>query len=504
MKSSEEAPQFQKNDPKIINAWALFDWANSSYALVIAVAIFPTYFNQIIDDDFIFLGMKMSDTALFSYSISFSYLIIVLLLPMLSGIADYGGKRLSFMKFFTTMGSLACISMFFFTGMSTLNIGLIGFIVAVIGFAGGQVFYNSYLPIIATDDQVDRVSAKGFSMGYIGSVILLVINLVLILKPATFGLADAGVATRISFVMVGLWWIGFAQIPFRRLPKDEKNVKVNGLLTKGFQELTKVWHSLKQQKNTRTFLMSFFFYSAGVQTVIYMASTFASDELKFDSTELIVVILILQLIGIAGANLFANLTQIETNYKSFRNTLLIWAGLGLLSFILPKFTALPPTATYLILAVFLLHVISIIIGIAVLKLFGWKGNKVALIIMLCIWISICFAAYFIAEKNQFYIIAATVGLVMGGIQALSRSTYSKLIPDNKDTTASYFSFFDVTEKLAIVIGTFSFGFINQLTGGMRNSILTLSAYFLVGIILLLFVDIVRDKNVTISAKNPRD
>lgn len=415
------------NDKRIINGWAFFDWANSSYALVIAVAIFPVYFNEIVDDNFQFLGMEMTDSSLFSYAISLSYIVVAASLPLLSGIADYGGKKLFFMKMFTTVGSFACMSLFFFTGMHNLWLGLTGFILAVIGFAGGQVFYNSFLPVIASEDQYDSVSAKGFSYGYIGSVILLLVNLAMIQKPEWFGLEGAGIATRISFIMVGLWWIGFAQIPFNRLPKDPKNKSTEGLLSKGYKEIKKVWQSVKQQKNTKRFLMAFFFYSAGVQTLIYLASTFGKAELKFGTTELIILILILQIVAIGGAYLFAKVSDI-------------------------------------------------------------KGNKFALIAMLLIWISICIVSYFVKGKTEFYVIAGFVGLVMGGIQSLSRSTYSKLIPETDDT-ASYFSFFDVLEKTAIVLGTFSFGIIGQLTGGMRNSILSLAAFFIIGIVILATVDI---------------
>lgn len=428
-----DSPDFQLNDKKIINAWALFDWANSSYALVIAVAIFPIYFNEIVADQVKIFGITTSDSALFSYSLTIAYLIIALSLPLLSGIADYGGRRLFFMKFFTTLGGLACISLFFFEEEfffqnAPIALGLIGFILATIGFAGGQVFYNSFLPLIVTEDRFDSVSAKGFSYGYIGSVILLIINLVIILKPEWFGIKSAGLATRLAFIMVGIWWIGFAQITFRRLPKDPKDRPKKDLLTKGYQELRKVWTALQQQKHTKKFLFSFFCYSAGVQTVLFLASTFASDELKMDATELILIILILQLVAILGAFVFA-------------------------------------------------------------KVSGIWGNKNAIIIMLFIWIGICFIAYFVQQKLDFYFIAAAVGFVMGGIQSLSRSTYSKLLPENTPDTASYFSFFDVLEKLAVVLGTFSFGFIDQLTGSMRGSILALTIFFIAGLIILLGVKI---------------
>ena len=418
----------QLNNKRIINAWAMFDWANSSYALVIAVAIFPLYFNTIIEDGvFNFLGIPVTKTSLFSYSLTFAYIIIALALPILSGIADYGGKKMGFMKFFTSMGAIACISLIFFKA-DTLFLGVFGFVFATVGFAGGQIFYNSFLPLIVTEDQFDRVSAKGFAYGYIGSVLLLIVNLLMIQKHEWFGFSSEEWPIRISFVMVGLWWIGFAQITFNRLPKDTKQKITTTLLTKGYEELMKVWRIVKSQKNIKRFLFSFFFYSAGVQTVLFLASTFATDELKFGATDLIILILILQLVAIGGAYLFATLSD-------------------------------------------------------------WKGNKISIITMLSIWISICVLAYFVTEKIQFYAIAALVGLVMGGIQSVSRSTYSKLIPPNTKDTASFFSFYDVLEKVAIVLGTFSFGFIDQMMGGMRNSILALILYFVIGLLVLFFVQV---------------
>ncbi len=413
----------QLNDKRIENGWAMFDWANSSYALVITAAIFPIYFNAVIDDEFIFMGMKMLDSALFSYTISFAYFITMLALPVLSGIADYGGKRMFFMKIFTTLGSLACLTLFLFKGMDTLYLGLICFILAIIGFEMGKVFYNSFLPIIVSKDQLDRVSAKGFSYGYVGSVILLIFNLMVIQKPEWFGISDVGFATRLAFITVGLWWLGFAQVSFSRLPKDPKDAPTDNLVSKGFEELKKVFGQVKQFKNIKRFLLAFFFYMAGSQTVIMLASTFASGELKFEASELIVIILILQLVGILGAFLFS-------------------------------------------------------------KLSGVKGNIFTLIVILTIWIGICVSGYLVQSKSTFYIIAAFVGLVMGGIQSMSRSTYSKLIPEDTEDTTSYFSFYDVLEKAAIVGGTFSFGFVNLISGGMRNSILLLALYFVVGLIIL--------------------
>jgi UMF1 family MFS transporter len=419
-----------RNDKRTINAWALFDWANSSYALVISVAIFPGYYLAMTDDQVDFFGMQVENSALYSFAISIAYLLIAFSSPFLSGIADYGGKKKAFLKFFTTMGSLACISMWWFKGMEQISLGTVSFILATVGFAGGLVFYNAYLPEITTEEKYDSVSAKGFTYGYIGSVILLIINLVIITYYESFGFAEKSGAVRLAFVMVGMWWLGFAQIPFRRLPKDRKDKDTESLMKRGYQELRKVWKTLGQHVNTRKFLLSFFLYNAGVQTVLFLAATFAEKELQFATSEMILLILLLQIVAIGGAYIFAKLSEA-------------------------------------------------------------KGNKFSLSILLIIWMVICVVAYFVASKGAFYGVAAGVGVVMGGIQSLSRSTYSKLIPENTPDTASWFSFYEFTDKVGVVLGTFSFGFINQLTGSMRNSILILAVFFLVGLIVLRTVKVVR-------------
>jgi UMF1 family MFS transporter len=412
----------EQNNPRTINGWAFFDWANSAYALVITVAIFPGYFLAVTDDNFRLFGMEMTDSALYAFAVSAAYLLIALMSPLLSGIADYGGRKMWFLKFFTTLGALSCISLWFFTNMATLPLGTIAFMLATIGFAGGIVFYNAYLPIIATEDQYDRVSAKGFSYGYIGSVILLITNLVMITFYDDLGFKDESMAVRMSFIMVGLWWLGFSQIPFRRLPPDAKNAMDEDLLKKGFQELKKVWNQLTHFQNTKRFLISFFFYNAGVQTVLFLAATFAEKELQFKTSDLIILILILQLVAIVGATFFA-------------------------------------------------------------KVSDWRGNKFSLTAMILIWILICGIAYIVTSKTEFYILAGAVGLVMGGIQSLSRSTYSKLIPEDTPDTASWFSFYDVLDKVSTMLGTFGFGIV-QLTGGMRSAVLALAVFFVIGLLIL--------------------
>ena len=419
-----------KNNPRTITGWAFFDWANSAYALVITVAIFPGYFLAVTGDgdpatvDYVtFLGMRMTNSAMFAYCISLAYLIIALVSPLLSGIADYGGKRIAFLRFFTILGALACISLLFFTGMPTLWVGAVGFILATIGFAGGIVFYNSFLPLIATEDRYDDVSAKGFSYGFIGSVILLLVNLVIILNYRWFGLPTEAMAAQTAFVMVGLWWLGFSQIPFNRLPADRPGRSKGNLMRKGYEELGKVWRNIRADRNTVLFLVAFFCYNAGVQAVLFLASTFAKEVLNFSSTGLIFIVLILQIVAVGGA----------------------WASA---------------------------------------KLSGRKGNKFSIMLMLAIWVVICIVGYFVQTGTDFYFLAAAVGLVMGGIQSLSRATYAKFLPENTPDTASYFSFYDVMDKVSTVVGTFTFGLVEQLTGGMRNSVAALAVFFVVSVVVL--------------------
>jgi len=416
-----------KNDKKTINAWALFDWANSAYALVISTAIFPVYFIANTPDAISIFGKEYTNSAVYSFAVAFSYLLIAGLSPILSGIADYTGKRKFFLKTFTLIGSLACIAMWFFKGEPQLWLGTSAFILATIGFAGGIVFYNSYLPLIVTEDRYDKVSAKGFAAGYIGSVILLVFILTMVLKPDWYGITDSAMPARIGFVLVGLWWLGFAMITFKYLPKDNVLATTENVFKKGFQEIKQVYGELQEQPDLKKFLGAFFFYSAGVQTIIYLATVFAEKILSFESHEMIQIVLVLQLVGIIGAYQFASLSD------------------------------------------------------------RW-GNKKAIITMVVIWIIICIGAHFCQGKSFFYVLAAFVGLVMGGIQSVSRSTYSKMINDDTKDVTSYFSFYDVLFKLSIVAGTLAFGIVDNITGNMRYSVLALGGFFVIGLILLFWTN----------------
>lgn len=435
-----------KERKKVQSAWAMYDWANSVYSLVITSTIFPVYFNSVTKSDergdvVTFFGIDVINTVLYSYSISFSFLVIAIASPFLSGMADYGGKKLFFMKIFAYLGSLACVGLFFFNG-DNLEYGVICSILASIGYAGSIVFYNAFLPEIASDEEYDFLSARGFALGYIGSVILLLLNLSMIEFPDFFGLKDGGQAARWSFLITGIWWTGFAQISFKHLPDNPYHKKVKkSLLWKGYKEIKRIFKIVRGSSVMNRFLAAFFFYSMGVQTVMYLAASFGDKELGLPGEKLIITILIIQIVAIGGSYLFAYIS----------------------------------------------------------KLFG---NKASLVIMVFIWVLICGAAYYVVNEYQFYALAFVVGMVMGGIQSLSRSTYSKLIPDDTTQHASYFSFYDVTEKLAIVLGTFSYGIIEQLTGSMRNSSLVLGLFFIVGLSFLLLVRIPKqDFQPLIEVKN---
>lgn len=426
---------------RVQRAWAMYDWANSAYNLVITSTIFPAYYlaitstkddaGNITNDKVDFFGSSITNSVLFDYALAAAYLIIAAISPVLSSIADYRGNKKSFMRLFCYIGALSCCGLYFFTSQ-TVELGVILASIAALGYCGSIVFYNAFLPEIATDSERDRVSAQGFAYGYIGSVILQLICFVFVLKPELFGITDGTFAPRLSFLLVGIWWLVFGTISMNKLPKSaplEQHTEVS-ILTNGFHELQKVWQQVKRMPVLKTYLGAFFLYSMGVQTVMLAATIFGTKELKMETGQLIGTILIIQLVAIAGAYIMSKLSE--------------------------KF-----------------------------------GNLSVLLMVVFIWIGVCIAAYFTTTATEFYIIAAVVGLIMGGIQSLSRSTYSKLMPETKDT-ASFFSFYDVTEKLAIVIGMFSFGFIEELTGSMRNSIMALITFFALGA-LVLYVAIVRAK-----------
>ncbi len=450
-----------KGSKKLLNAWAFYDWANSVYSLVISSAVFPIFYGALfrmagIEKVSVF-GVEISRAPLISYTTSAAFVFITIIIPLLSGVADYLGNKKIFMKFFCYLGGVSCIGLYWFS-LENIYLGLVCYFFGLVGFWVSFAINNSYLPDVAYEEQQDAISAKGFSLGYIGSVLLLVINLAMVLQPSFFvfdlsipeSVLQTGIdseieaakelaknnasieAMKVSFLSVGIWWIIFAQYTFYHLPignkkeGDKKNVILNG-----FKELKLVWNKLSDEVKLKRYLIAFFVYSMAVQTVMLIATYFGEEEINWGTdgertTGLIVSILVIQIVAILGATVTAKASK--------------------------KY-----------------------------------GNIKTLIVVNALWVLICIYAYFVITPNDFYIAAGCVGLVMGGIQALSRSTYSKFIPETTDT-ASFFSFYDVAEKIGIVIGTFLYGFVAQYTGSMRNAIIFLGIFFLVGMLLLTKVE----------------
>lgn len=425
------------NNKKQLRGWYFYDWANSSYPLVINTAIFPIYYAIVAktgdSNDVTLFGLTFLNSELYSYVIALSYLIVSCLSPVLSGIADYSGRKKNFLQGFCYLGAISCGLLSQFT-QENLLFGFLAVMGASIGFSGSLVFYNGFLPEIAPQEEQDKVSARGFAMGYIGSSILLIICLAVIMKPSLVGLnmagmSDAAIFTTLapySFIMVALWWVGFAQITFSALHNSPPSQKSStSILTAGFRELLGVWYELQNQIHLKLFLSAFTLYSMGVQTVILMATFFGEQEVGLKSSDLIVTVLIIQFIAVGGSYLFSTLSSKIGNIRALSLSLLIWVG-------------------------------------------------------------VCIGAYFVTTITHFFIEAAFVGLVLGGIQSLSRSTYSKLLPETHNH-ASYFSFYDICEKVGVVFGMFAYGAIAGITGSMKNSITALMFFFLAGLLVLSFI-----------------
>ncbi len=429
----------RQGDPKVIRGWTMYDWANSVYSLTITSAVFPVFYAAVShrgEEDLVLARYGLPAQSLYSYALSAGFLLVALISPILSGIADSTGQKKTFLKGFCYLGAVSCAGLFFFS-MDHLWTSLLLVMLACAGFSGSLVFYDAFLPEIAEKKDHDRISARGYTMGYIGSVLLLILNLAMVMKPELFGIPDRdGLPARITFITVGLWWAGFAQLAFRVLPDDQYGRKPQGnVITKGYRELRKVWRELQSTKRLNSYLMAFFVLNMGIQTVMYLAVTFAKEEIKevdaagvvgpIGDASLIISILLIQLVAVLGAMLFVMLSR-------------------------------------------------------------RLGNIGALMVGASVWVGLCVAAYGIQWANEFYLLACGVGLVMGGSQALSRSTYSKFLPETIDH-ASYFSFYDVSYYLSTVLGTFAYGLVYQLTGDLRNTIIIIGSFFVVGLVLLFMV-----------------
>ncbi len=468
----------QTASKKVINGWAMYDWANSVYNLVITTTFFPIYFTSIAKDNagsdtVTFLGRKFVNSSLYDYSLAIAYLLIALSYPILTSIADTRGNKKNFMRFFCYMGGLGCMLMFFFTGTDTLGLGIFAFMMAAMGFVGSLVFYNAYLPEIAAPQDQDRISARGFSFGYIGSVIMQLVGFGLVMM-----LPDTGMATRITFLIVGFWWIGFAQITFARLPNNVHKVVAKGgnVFKTGFLEIQKVYQQLKTQQVLKRFLRAYFFYSMGVQTVMLAAALFGSKVLALESTKLILTIVIIQIVAIPGAILMSRLSGKFGNLKVLMAVVLFWIVLCVSAFEVANW-AEPLQPKHAAIAEVKEEIKVEEAGANNTEMITAKNTELKIL-------EEELAPLQTPIEYSFYLLAVAVGLVMGGIQSLSRSTFSKLMPETKDT-ASYFTYYDMSEKLAIVIGMFTFGFIGEIWS-MKYSILSLIVFFAAGLVLLYF------------------
>jgi len=433
MNKIASAKPIVKGDPKVVRAWVMYDWANSVYQLTISSTIFPIYYNTVTrhGNNFMvsFFGWKVVNTVLYSWAIAAAYLIVAAGSPLFSSIADYTGRRKGFMRAFTWIGAVSCGSLYFFDP-GHIELGIIAFTLGTVGYGGSIVFYNSFLPVIAEPEDQDRISARGYSMGYLGGVVLLLFNLLMIMKPEIFGFTpDSTQPARISFLTVCIWWIGFSTITFRRLPKYTfgKRLRNENVFFNGYKELRVVFREVRNSYKLSVYLLGFFFIMMGILTTMFMAATFGEKELGLKEGVLIPTILVIQLVAMFGAWFFARLS-------------------------------------------------------------GRIGNLKAMIVSVLVWIIVCIYAFTIRQAAGFIVAAFVIGIVMGGSQSLARSTYSKMLPETTDHT-SFFSFYDVTEKLATVAGTFSFGIIEAITGSMRYSVLAITIFFGIGLVFLVMLQV---------------
>jgi len=470
----------QTASKKVINGWAMFDWANSVYNLVITTTFFPIYFTSVAkmpdgNDVISFMGIKFVNSSLYTYALAAAYLIIAISYPILTSVADTRGNKKTFMRFFSFIGAFGCSMLFFFRGLDTLWLGISAFMLAAMGYAGSLVFYNAYLPEIAAPEDRDRISAKGFSYGYIGSVIMQLIGFALVML-----MDNKGMATRITFLLVGLWWFGFAQVTFARLPKiNRQELKKVNVFKEGFDDVKRIYLEVKGMPVLKRFLRGFFFYSMGVQTVMLAATIVGSKLLGLPDTKLIVTVVLIQLVAIPGALLISRLSAKFGNIKVLMGLIILWVAICYSGY--KTADVAEPLKPFHDKVDMLKHSKETLME---------QNAPAASIEAIDKEMEVVVASY--KDQQQpveyaFYALAIAVGLVMGGIQSLSRSTYSKLMPQTKNTS-SYFSYYDLTEKIAIVIGMFSFGFIAEYTdhhGGMKNSLLALIVFFLLGLMWLI-------------------
>ncbi|MGP4082358.1 MFS transporter [Pseudalkalibacillus sp. R45] len=411
---------------KEIYSWTMYDWANSAFATTIMAAVLPIFYYDVAAKNI----DKTTATAYWGYSQSIAVLIVALLAPILGAIADHSNSKMKFLRFFAYMGILASI-LLAFVGEGDYILASILLIAGTIGFSGGNVFYDGFLPEIASKDEIDRVSARGYAFGYIGGGLLLLINLMMIMNPSWFFIPNTLLATQISFASVGVWWFIFS-IPMFRNIKEVKHEQpqIKGAYVKiGFKRVLTTFKEIRQFKQLLLFLVAFWLFNDGISTIIKMATIYGRD-IGIGSNDLIAALLITQFVGIPFAFLFGYLAK--------------------------RLQA-----------------------------------KRALYIALWTYVVIVLLGYFMETAAHFYALAVMVGFVQGGAQALSRSIFGSMVPENRH--AEFYGFYGISAKFSAIFGPFVFGIVGQLTGSTRLGIVSLIIFFLVGIFILSRVDIDKGK-----------
>ncbi|HEY68764.1 MAG: MFS transporter [Chloroflexi bacterium] len=413
---------------KIVNAWCMYDWANSAFATTIMAAVLPTFYSAVAGATLAPDPEKAAvlASAYWGYTNTIAMLLVALAAPILGAIADHSGARKRFLGGFAGLGILFTALMVL-VGTGDWLMASAFYILGRIGFAGANIFYDALLPHIAHPDEIDQVSTKGYALGYLGGGLLLVINLAWIMKPEWFGLPNAELASRLSFFSVAIWWAVFSIPLFRRVPEppsvQERGESANPVKA-GFQRLRRTFHEIRRYRELFKFLIAFWLYNDGIGTIITMAVIFGK-EIGIGTTDLIGAILAVQFIGIPFS--FA---------------------------------------------------------------FGWLarrlGAKRSIMLALGVYTIIAIGGYFMQSGLHFWILAFLVATVQGGSQALSRSLFGRMAPRAK--TAEFFGFYDVSSKFAGIVGPALFGVVGQLAGSSRLSIISLIIFFIVGGGLLLWVN----------------
>jgi UMF1 family MFS transporter len=408
-----------------LRAWAMYDLANSAYQTTIIAAVFPIYYNRVVAADL----PSAQATSRFAWATTIAILIVAIVAPLLGAIADYAAMKKKLLAVFLLIGTAACAAMFWIE-RGDWQLALVLFVIGNVGVAGSIVFYESLLPHLVAEDQLDRVSSAGYAIGYLGGGVLLAINLLMIMKPGLFGIPDAGVATRLTFVSVAIWWAVFAIPLFRHVPEPARQLEADerpgaNLVLTGWHRLRETLQELRRYREAFVMLIAFLLYNDGIQTMIRMATTYGS-EIGLPENAMITALLMTQFIGVPCAFAFGAVAE-------------------------------------------------------------RIGAKISIFIGLSVYAVITVLGYYMSTSTHFFILAILVGMVQGGTQALSRSLFASMIPRHK--SSEFFAFFSVFERYAGVLGPAVFAWVVGRSGSGRNAILSVLVFFVVGAIILAFVNV---------------